>query len=1753
MPYTDDYQAQLDKISSWSVANSRVADAALTATPQQANAVAAQSAAAPWTDPSTSVALGMNGNMPGDALSNQVHVASLNKKHGGFWSAIGSVVPGAQHILKLGIRGLATGAESLGQIGMGAVRDVASAAGDIGAGAISGALVGAAAGGFTPLDAFTVPAGLLIGAGSVAGGALIGGAVGTAAGGVAQAKGVKVEGGFVNPLGQSTAGQALGGLVGGHKVDIGTGFMAGGEVRKKQEEAARAAASINGHALTPGRMLASAVFSPGSHPYDYLSGIGDAITTWKLDPAIHVLGEVGAQVRQAKQIIPLADEAGPITKALTQQPGAKSVFDRMGLIKAASPSTDLEKAAQFINTDKAAIAFAERTGVPFVAGESGDSALDIWNASGRKLPPSIAHALQEAKTPQAAQEIIKGAVGERIVNEKAAFDSGSGITSTYRNFKAGSRLASFMPGHGIDLIDMDRSSVVRDHKLSTAVEKLDSWMKNAHFDPAQRDSIASKLLGAKSQAEASKIIEDTTDKHLYAKLKEMGAEDSRIKQLMQSKVTAAGELKSQIQKEIADNRQGFGVQVGKNAPVRIASGSQLNEMLSNIQHLPDPRLLQQMTNPSDSLRALYATKMWQGSVALGDRFMGTLWKPMNLIRPALGVRMVAMESAKMGAHGLESPLSHPLTLIKMIWNHDLRPGAATGGAFESIASGPLHDSAMSNMMDKTAFQHIVNAGDPAAASTWAARAAEAHVDPVLQYAAEHGLEAAKRELYGGALEHERQGMLASGSKIDVATKEASDAYVDSKIASHLTGLTADNPVLVKALADGHITTADGKLIHMDHLTSRQAEIEAAANKVADVAAERAVKSARSRAEAGTLTKGVEDVLAEADKPSKLEVAAQRAAAKAAKQAAEAEFIGPDGEVLAGKAKAAAKVELPKMSDAEVHALATKAGDAAAEKAVRTALKGAETGTVAAPAEKLSEAERVAKNAAEKAARVVAREDIPQGVKTVAEKAAPKLEQPLSSAERKALEQAVKSNPTPELEAQLRKDNDLVKQAMQQRRAGIEPTFQKTEALSAEHQATVEKARKAAYDAVSDALKGVKPPLSAADQIIADNARKAAYDAAIEAGQKHVLSSGKLINPDFEEHLQGLLDDANIKTPREFVGGKPIEAVDPDYNVKANKTVRWLYSTLISRPMNFLVRSPEFNQLQWKNLASVVSSMTEESATTLRESMLAVTAQIPEDTRTMLTNELNKLATNGTYGKLEIHDAVEAAKVHSLGQMADMTINMAHKTGWQDATRLMAPFSKHWQQELTQWAKIGVEHPDALRKVQMTVQGAEGSGFFYKDDQGKWAFNYPGADLVSNVVGAPFGMKASVSGLSALTSNMLPSFGPLVSIPATKILQNKPQFDSITNFISPYGDPTAKGALDAILPAWAKAMKTSLMDPQSDGDMGNYTMQMAKYLVSTGEYSMDTEEEVKKTLDEAGSRAKHLLWLQAFGKAVLPSSPTGVPMAEDGDGRTIVAKTMAADLAKLRSEDYSTSTAKFLKQYGENAFLFLQATTRSSNPSVGGLDTQTGYDFLRSNKGLIDALPNTYGFFAPQSDPNASYNYNAFQILQKSGAREKLTPLQQTHLANNQLGAMQYYAMKDSLGPKPSQEALTLLAKYKAVLALKFPGFTTSSVGLAQRATTPQVIDELTKAVTTMPKIADTSVGKSIKTYLNFRDEAIAIAKSRGNSFQQTASNADIRAMLRQVGSVLSEQTPGFGLVWDQVFDNEMRDIASEPSLTGASA
>lgn len=652
----------------------------------------------------------------------------------------------------------------------------------------------------------------------------------------------------------------------------------------------------------------------------------------------------------------------------------------------------------------------------------------------------------------------------------------------------------------------------------------------------------------------------------------------------------------------------------------------------------------------------------------------------------------------------------------------------------------------------------------------------------------------------------------------------------------------------------------------------------------------------------------------------------------------------------------------------------------------------------------------------------------------------------------------------------------------------------------------------------------------------------------------------LVNPDAVDHLANMALDPSIKVPTEVVAAKSPKLVDPDYGHKVGRMTSWFYSNLLGKPIDFFYNSPALNQLYWKNLAEQAhlldSSGVEELSARIAENSGKV--DIPADARKILDTRIAKGAT----GSVPLADLDHLVQARAVDGLQALTIDMAKKTGWQDSARILMPFGKHWQQELTRWASLAETHPEAIRKAQMTVQGAIGSGFFHKDDYGKYVFNYPGSDLLSRVVtGTPMPMTASAGGLSAMTSSLMPGFGPLVSIAASKILPNKPEYDDVRAFFSPFGDPTQKGVLSAVEPAWAKTLQTALADPEHDRDAGNTTMQVARYLVSTGKYNTNTPEAQDQLLKEAGSRAKKLLTLQALGKFVLPSSPSLEAIARakgtyTPDGRTVTAKLLSDDLQKMRTDDYEHSSENFLAKYGDSALLFMQAATRPNTPGAASTTEQS--DFLRSNPEVAKALPNSAAFFAPQGGQTFDPASIARQI--HMGDRQALTPKQQVALANDQVASMQYYAIKDGLGPRISAGQQAVLSQIKQVLTQQYPGFNTIVPGLAARVTdSPQniqkvLIPELEKSLT-IDRTKNSETGKALDQYLQLRTAIDQIGQSRGlkpGSFAQSTKSTDLRALLRNAAVQLSQSNQGFSMLFDRILDRELRTDAT-PAAAAAVA
>ncbi|MCA1844615.1 MAG: hypothetical protein LC792_15775 [Actinobacteria bacterium] len=835
------YDQQLAIINRRQIFNSQLAAAQTTASPQVAAGTVAQSQAYPWVSPQTAYALGANGNQPGDQVSQAVATASLNRKGGGFWHSLGQVVTAplrsavhlgsvgiseAQHYGKAAARDALTIAETPLQVGMGAFRDVtalAGGAGDIVGGALAGAGTGAAIGALSGGGVFswlTAPVG-----------AAIGGVAGGVSGALAQQHGYEVKGGFVNPLAQSSGGVAIGQALSGKGVDLGSGFLPGGTVREQQVKHSQDAASINGHALTPGRMLASGIFRPGTTPYNVMSGVTDAVDTWELDPARYAL-EGATAARAASRVIPGAAETAEKGNLVT-----KLLRSRAGILDSADPLVHEAAANEFLTSDRAAQRFIDRA-----VTETSPSA--IRAASKGTLPSDIANQLAATSDRQGVLDVLLNGVNGGELKYRDAVQSGRGVMSSVQAFKPAARLASTfdrlggtLPEHSVDLNDLANAP----HKLDTAVDQLDNWMKQVRFPAEERAPILDRLMQSTTGAEAKAVMTDTIHGNFRQWLTTLGVDEAEINRVLKTSAEDERLLASQHQLEIANHAVPDALDVGGSAfPVNPTNLEM--EGIDNTFHFPDPKDLRDMrriTTPTatpygKSLSALYNSDQWKSSLHSMEWAMGK-WKIGNLARPALASRMLIADHARAVANGLETGFSNPLSTIRMLMSSELRPQFWEGiKAGTPLAQAEEYQKAMSNISGNAdvvaAHQVTLTPDHPDFPRQWSNRIAELHADPVTRAIAQDGYEATAQSFWDGPLADERL-RLAGDPKMAALEndREAADAYVHETLKSHITGRTADNPDLMKAIATGRIEHEDGSVTHLLTLDHHAEEIQRAAS------------------------------------------------------------------------------------------------------------------------------------------------------------------------------------------------------------------------------------------------------------------------------------------------------------------------------------------------------------------------------------------------------------------------------------------------------------------------------------------------------------------------------------------------------------------------------------------------------------------------------------------------------------------------------------------------------------------------------------------------------------------------------------------------------------------------------------------------------------------------------------------------------------------------------------------------------------
>lgn len=610
-----------------------------------------------------------------------------------------------------------------------------------------------------------------------------------------------------------------------------------------------------------------------------------------------------------------------------------------------------------------------------------------------------------------------------------------------------------------------------------------------------------------------------------------------------------------------------------------------------------------------------------------------------------------------------------------------------------------------------------------------------------------------------------------------------------------------------------------------------------------------------------------------------------------------------------------------------------------------------------------------------------------------------------------------------------------------------------------------------------------------------------------------------LDPDFVTALDDLPKPASIQ-------GQALVRSREQAKVWDN-AVGWMFSHLMTKPTNYLSRSPAFRQFYWNRIEEMVPFMDDATRASILRNAEGVV-----DAKQFGRMAAAKAAPEATLALAD--DADMLAKSHALAKTKHLLYDLTEKSQFFDTFRLLFPFGEAWKEVVTRWASIGVNNPKVFRRGQQIITGARGNGFFHKDVNGEEVFNYPFSRQIAKMTtGVPLDFTGRVAGLSLMT-DILPGVGPLVQIPAAALVPETPQWNWVRNIVSPFGEQDySQGILESFLPGHARNIAQFFKkgDPRL---MANTVGAIMDSLASTGDYNLNDPDDQRRLIDDAREKARYVYLLRGLIQFGAPTAPMPEFLVETKDGDLDVSRVILEDLHKMQKEDYDSAVGRFLDKYGTDLTLMLKGKSISV-PAILPTSKQSA-EWAVTHSDVVKEYRNVWGIFAPQDEEDFDYVEYVRQF--KTGDRFTLTPEQRIALAQARVGRWIYEQAKAKVGDKPSKMDREWLAAVKLQLREEYPGYGEMVGGLPSQTKPETTIKDLERAVVD-PRLSNTTQAKAIRLYLEARRRAIAWANEVGVKTLAAQAAEPAREWLARIGAHLAEKYPEFQQTFDIVFSQEV--------------
>lgn len=1686
---------------------------------------------------SVALALARAGIEPTDPRIAEVAQAS-HKKDGGFSfgsfissagrlgdSLLGGVDEAFASIAKPVLRGAALGAQSLYEEGQGVIRNVAAISPEA-----AGAGVGALLGSIVPV-------------GGTAAGAAIGGALGAGLGFLARDE---VEGEARWEL-QSSAAVALERLLSGEKVDLGSGFLPNvnaGEseedpdstwtIGEEQRKRARNV-TVGELSLTPGRLLAAGVVEPGSRPFNALSGLVDAsLALSRFDPASATLRGVGNVNRNRK------------------------LFTAAGGILSDRPTILPEIAQDW---------WAGQRPLREALAADNDM-LSIHRATGGQLGARMEYRLSKATTVDEVDDIVFAELGTTVRGKFGYAEQGynpakvlgfRGGVETFKPFES-IRILKQMPGTHIDLV------TGTDRAVNEATTTVRRWLENQKASDTEISEAMSLMAGAETVVGREQALSAAL-KITENRLRALGVDPERARAMTAWERNASDSLGKFNVQDIADDIVIPGVNVDETWNL-TTSPHLPSEVLNRVITLPDARDIRRAIS---GFSAITDKALYKDAVSAVDFAQGQLWKKSALLRGAYTVRVLGEEQFRMAASGFESLVNHPMSLIayrigrkgeKDAKGNVLTPKAvqtaddlvADMDEYAAALNGETHlrgpDGGFSGWAPEWKKRgpdiwDKVPKSDPRFVKATADEVAQLAGDPLSREVARRmrtagGVDALKAEFWGnGAAEGTQPTRLfrrhTPGMPIEASARPQGlyfNTIDDPRRFVSYHGDDEEIGAVVRALDDEVLDASDArdvgsaglrallKIVGDDEYESLLrlspegmfARLEAefpqrdwralyadfnprdyTAGSVGGMSRDDLLASFLREAYAGEVarSRGYKGIVVRDADPGEGQwwnanefVALSDDAFEVVRQS---EIPGRWENVLGG-GKFSAFKPIPEGAGDELAAHWDEffgAGGRTASGGLRGATSGLQRLRL-----KMAESDRRAQVLLNRAGSDRYVDSI---VNRLRYKTAdrPELLDLVADGELHITTAGKAGKATGKVEP-----GSLV-------RASDRNNVGQVVSIDGD------RARVMFTNKAEQTQATVDLPVSSLSPVKAAKARSG-------------VESSPELRGFIADNLDSWSDDKVMKIQLSHGERGASERLD--------HAVSWIFSNLMSERTNNLSRSNTFKQFYAQRIEELTPFMDADAR--VRMAAWAREQKLPDVAKRIDALSAKHAVTDTA---IDFDKAEHIAKGFGLDQTRDLLYDMSQKSQFFDAYRLIFPFGEAWKEMVTRWAKIGAERPQALRRGQQLVTGARDAGFFYVNENGEEVYAYPGSEWISEkLTGVPVPLTGRVAGLSLMTE-VLPGVGPVVQFPAAAFLPDKPEWDWARDVIFPFAEPdTSGGVIESLLPAWAQKWRTGFAGG-NERMFNGAVMDVARYLVSTGEYDTSTVDGINALLDEAKKKARTVFALRGAAQFFAPSAPTPEWQVEDRNGDLHVALTLTREYHDLLDKDPQNATQAMLDKYGPDLFLLLQGKTAEVVP--GAPITNEGADWERANSGVVASHPLVFGFFAPQGD---GIDSAAFNRQMSQGRRVAISPDQSVRLGNNRVANAIYQNAKRKMGPSLNRAQQTWLRGLRAVLVEQYPGFG-ERVGVPENASVESLVAGLEAAVAD-ERLSDNPNLVPIRQYLAAREKAQAAATEAGfASFRDAAAMGGVRAWLRGLADLLVRDHPGFELAYSRVFDREMAD------------